>query len=74
MSHTEILRKFKEIFRIKDETIDTWYPNGKNSVRVKLITYEDLIFTFISEDDWRVETLKSFFISAKKTASFMKGG
>lgn len=69
MTHVECLILFQEIFRVKNE-IDDWFPNGKNSVRIRLKEKsmlpfmigkgEDLIFTAESRNEWRLETMESW--------------
>lgn len=35
-----------------------YYPNGKNSIRIKVAGGQEFIFTFHNESDWRFETGK----------------
>lgn len=58
MSHNEILTVFA--VRFPEYLIDTWFPNGKNSIRVRQSNGQDLVFTYRSSTDWRFETVKSF--------------
>lgn len=71
MTSVEILILFQEIFHVKDE-IDEWFPNGKNSIRVRFkkttLPFElnkdgELIFTAESRDEWRLETIDSWIKS-----------
>ena len=45
---------------------NVWYPNGKNSIRIKESNGRELIFTYTNETDWRLETMKSFMRGMKK--------
>ena len=58
--HREIMRLFKEISHTPDEDIEAWYPNGRDSVRVKLKNKRELIFTYKSYNYWRLETRGAF--------------
>ena len=37
-----------------------WFPNGKNSVRVRFRTGKEFVFTYNSSDDWKIESVGSF--------------
>lgn len=60
MVHTELIKIFKDIFHVSDDKVECWFPNGKNSVRVRMKNCIELIFTYYKKDNWRVETVKSF--------------
>ena len=79
MTQIEVLILFTELFHIKDE-IDEWFPNGQNSVRIRLregvmlpfdIPKVDLIFTAESREDWKLETVDSWIHTMEK---FIKAG
>lgn len=64
MPHKEVLERFKKFCNIDDVLIDRWFPNGKNSVRVRLRNhFTDLVFTFKSHNNWKLETVNSFIDS-----------
>ena len=74
MTQIEVLILFAELFHIKDE-IDAWFPNGQNSVRIRLkkgvalpfnIPKVDLIFTAKSRYDWKLETIESWINTTAK--------
>ena len=60
MLHIDVLKRFKEIFPIKDDSIEYWFPNGKNSIRVLLKNRVELVLTYLSNKKWRLETVESF--------------
>lgn len=60
MLHIVVLKRFKEIFPIKDDSIEYWCPNGKNSIRVRLKNRVELVLTYLSNKKWRLETVESF--------------
>ena len=37
-----------------------WFPNGRNSIRIRDINKHELIFTYYSDADWRLETVNEF--------------
>lgn len=66
MSHKKIYYIFSDFFRKLTKDVIEWYPNGLNSIRVR--TKEtDYVFTFVSEENWKLETVESYI-------SGMKGG
>lgn len=60
MLHIDVLKRFKKIFPIKDGSIEYWWPNGKNSIRVRLENSVELVLTYLSNKKWRLETVESF--------------
>ena len=68
MSQKEAFNKFKLYFPKFADASEMWFPNGKNSVRVRLNNRKEIVFTFNSELDWRFETVESFM------KSMVKGG
>lgn len=68
MSKKEVFNKFKLYFPKFADASEMWFPNGKNSVRVRLNNRKEIVFTFNSELDWRFETVESFM------KSMVKGG
>lgn len=65
MSHNEVVKRFKQYFNIDEHNIECWFPNGKGSVRIRLIGHGDLIFTLYSKRNWRLETVDSWLDSVK---------
>lgn len=60
MLHNELFDAFKRIAKIPDEHIDCWFPNGSNSVRVRLTGGLELVLTYQSSTMWRLETVDYF--------------
>jgi hypothetical protein len=58
--HVELFKVFKKVYPITDEEIKCWFTNGKNSVRVRLRIGVDLIFTYDSKKNWKIETVDSW--------------
>ena len=52
MSHNEVFNIYKEIFPTEVKDIDTWFTNGKNSIRIRFITSCEVIFTCESRNEW----------------------
>lgn len=68
MLHNEVMKWFELYFPdyAKDK-IDVWFPNGKNSIRIRQKNGQEFIFTYYNQKDWRFETIASFL-------KRMKGG
>ncbi len=65
MIHKNVYEWFKTLFpRFADEVTE-WFPNGKNSVRVRTHGNQDFVFTFKNRYDWKFETVESFIRSMK---------
>lgn len=66
MTHNEVYKRFELYFSFyAGENVATWFPNGKNSIRIRQKNRTELIFTYDGKDDWRFETAKSFINSMK---------
>lgn len=62
MSHKDVYAKFELYFpEYAGDKTEIWFPNGKNSIRVRQTNKQEFIFTFHGEVDWKFETIKSFF-------------
>lgn len=66
MVHTDVYKWFALYFPdYAGDRVDKWFPNGKNSIRVRQTNGQEFIFTYNSQKDWRLETINSFLSSAK---------
>ena len=63
MAHKDIYDKFCELLPDYAEGVTEWFPNGKDSVRVRLEPRREFIFTIRSSEEWRFETLENFIKS-----------
>lgn len=56
--------KIYEIFRIKfpslSEEAATYFPNGKGRIRIRLKNGKELIFTYMNDHEWCLESLKHY--------------
>lgn len=68
MSHSEIMKWFEYYFPdYSRNRVDVWFPNGRNSIRIRQKNGQEFIFTYHNQKDWRFETITSFL-------NGMKGG
>lgn len=66
MAHRDVWKIFKQIFPMYAEKATEWFPNGKDSIRIRIDeVHTDFIFTFHSNKDWRFETVNSFLKTNK---------
>lgn len=59
MTHTDVYEWFKLYFPQFSKHVIEWFPNGKNSVRVRQSNGQDFIFTYREKEDWCFETVES---------------
>jgi hypothetical protein len=67
MKHEDVYKQFSKQFPEIAIHVEDWFPNGKDSVRVRIKSGSDFVFTYHNFYDWCYETLESYI---KK----MKGG
>lgn len=62
LSRKDVLARFNDVCREFEmlEHLKEWFPNGRNSIRVRLDTGKEFIFTYNSSDDWKIESVGSF--------------
>lgn len=64
MLHGELYEKvFKALFPQYDDKVEEYYPNGRNSIRVRLTLGYDVIFSYDEESYnkyWTLEIVPSF--------------
>lgn len=60
MEHKEIYKWFELYLPQFSKHVVEWFPNGKNSVRVRQENGQDFIFTYNGPDNWCFETVVSF--------------
>lgn len=64
MLHGELYEKvFKALFPQYDDKVEEYYPNGRNSIRVRLTLGYDVIFSYDEESYnkyWTLESVPSF--------------
>lgn len=65
MSHEVIYNIFKRMMPIYGDKVIMWFPNGYSSIRIRLSTKEEYIFTYSSDRNWRFETVDNYISSMK---------
>lgn len=65
MKHVEVYENFERMFPERAIFVEDWFPNGKNSVRVRIKNGSDFIFTYNSWVDWCFETVESYIRKMK---------
>ena len=60
MKHDQVLIWFKLYFPHFVKSIKEWYPNGINSIRIKMDNSQEVVFTINDRYDWRYESVDSF--------------
>ena len=65
MLHGQVYKYFKEILPDMEKKVIKYFPNGKNSIRVRQDDGRDFIFSFESPLIWRYETVNHFVANMK---------
>ena len=61
MTHDEVFNQYTRLFpNYAYDQVETWFQNGKNSIRIRLIDHRQFVFTIYGKKDWRFETLDSY--------------
>lgn len=60
MLQKKVFERYKELFSVSDDKIDSWIANGKNSIRIKNHLNKELVFTYRSQKNWLLETKDAF--------------
>lgn len=67
MSHSEIMKWFELYFPdYAGSRIDLWFPNGRNSIRIRQKNGQEFIFTYHNRKNWKFETVDSFLNERRK--------
>lgn len=65
MKHVEVYENFERMFPERAIFVEDWFPNGKDSIRVRIKSGSDFIFTYHNWLDWSLETIESFIRKMK---------
>lgn len=74
MTHNQVYKTFVKMFPIYANDNLVYFPNGKNSIRIRGIqgffcmkTQQDIIFSCNNDcSEWKLETLDNFIKSMKE--------
>ena len=65
MLQTDVFEWFKLYFPQYVKHVETWFPNGQNSVRIRQTNGQDFVFTYNGKQDWCFETIDSYIKKMK---------
>lgn len=65
MVSLNVFKRLLEVIPIAAEDVDCWFPNGKNSIRVRSKVYGEFIFTYKNKKEWKLESVESYLESIK---------
>ncbi len=60
MRHVDVHEMFTRLFPMYSAGKYTWYPNGRNTIRIKIIENIEFIFTYHNNRCWSFETLPMY--------------
>lgn len=60
MTHKNIYSMFTSLFPDLARSAMLWFPNGRDTIRIRQKDGREFIFIYTSEKDWRLETADCF--------------
>lgn len=72
MTHKDVILAYCEQFPIESKYVETWYPNGFNSIRIVFKNESERIFTYYSRKNWKYETKDSFIETLEGRLNMLK--
>lgn len=60
MLQKDVYEQFKVYFPQIASNVDVWFPNGKNSIRIRQTDKQEFIFTYNNSKNWSFETIEYF--------------
>lgn len=60
MRHADIKLLFDRMFDTRFGDVEAWFPNGKNSIRVRMKDRREFVFTYNSKNCWCLGTVDMF--------------
>ena len=60
MTHKQVYEKYKEMIPFDETKTDLYFPCGLNTIRVRLNTGEEFVFSYNSNKSWVFETVDNF--------------
>lgn len=65
MVHSQVYEFFKKCLPEQASKVTDYFPNGKNSIRVRQENKQEFIFSLSSPKEWKYETIDQFLNSMK---------
>lgn len=65
MIHTQVYGYFKECLPEQEKKVIEYFPNGKNSIRVRQENGQEFIFSVTAPKVWKFETIDQFLAGMK---------
>ena len=65
MQHDLVYKEYEKKFPQFSKHTKEWFPNGKDSIRVRIYGGSDFVFTYHSWMNWKFETVESFIETLK---------
>lgn len=65
MTHSQVYEHFKRCLPDRAKENAEYFPNGKNSIRLRQINKQEFIFSFNGYGAWKFETIQQFLADLK---------
>lgn len=65
MIHTQVYGYFKECLPEQEKKVKEYFPNGRNSIRVRQENGQEFIFSVTAPKVWKFETIDQFLAGMK---------
>lgn len=60
MTHKKVFEYFNRMFPGWRGSTEAWFPYGNSMIKIRLNNKMEFIFTYFSENNWKLETLDRF--------------
>lgn len=63
MNHKKLYEVFCATFpldQLANGGVESWFPNGRSSIRIRDIHKNEFIFTYKGPQDWKFETMDCY--------------
>lgn len=65
MVHAQVYSFFKKVMPLEEKEATVYFPNGRNSIRIRKKNGQEFIFSYRSETEWSYETVDLFLARLK---------
>jgi hypothetical protein len=65
MVHAQVYDFFRQVLPLEEKEAKVYFPNGRNSIRIRKRNGQEFIFSYRSQTEWAYETVDLFLARLK---------